>query len=125
MADINEDVKVYMALDDEIAKSSKLLGDLRKKRKATGDNILSWLQKNEKVRITTKKGILERQVAARKVTVNAAYVQECAASFLNDEERAAVLTNLIFENRPTEEKEVLKRAKGEPAAPPPEATVDF
>lgn len=125
MSDIRENIKSYFALDKEIKESTKLIGELRKKRKATGDDILTWMKANSKTRIKTNHGIIERTVQARKVPVNAAYIQECAASFLNNEEQASILTKLVYEQRPSQESEVLKTLKPDQNAPPPEETADL
>lgn len=121
--DIKENIKTYFALDSEINESSKLLRQLSKKRKETGDEILEWMRQNNKVRIKTRHGALERSITTRKVNVSAARVQEVAKNFVGDDERAAELARLVYEDRPVEEREILKTNKKD--AGPAGETVDM
>jgi len=108
---IKEAVKTYFTLDNEIKESSKLMKQLREKRKEREHDVLEWLRSQNKTRIKTKHGCVERSIKSSKVAVNKERVKEVAASFLNDPESVEQLCTLIYEERPFRETEVLKVAK--------------
>lgn len=108
---VRKQVKDYFTLDKEIKESETLLKKIKKQRKEIGDDILKWLQENGRSRIKTGDGILERSTTARQITVNAQWVHEKMIELTGDDEQAANLCKMVFEQRPSKETEILKTGK--------------
>ncbi len=108
---IKDSVKSYFALDPEIKESGKLLGQMRKKRKQNEEDIQQWMQLNNKRRITTKYGTLERVKQTRKPTVTKEHILDVLGACTNSPADAEEYVRKIYDDRDPIEVEVLKPIK--------------
>lgn len=114
VAELKKEINDYFTLDRELKDSAKLLKRMRLKRKACEANIQQWMQQNKKQKVSTEQGSFLLGVRESKQPLNEEYITRTCASFLNgDQKRAAELADRLLNNRPTVQKEKMRKGPGE------------
>ncbi len=106
-------IKEFRALDTEIKEAGKLLGLMRKRRKALDQAVLAWMQAQGFVRVKLNEThFLERNIKSSQKAVNAdRIVDVLSQEFENNNEKVASLVSSIYNDRPVEDVEILKVVK--------------
>lgn len=108
-SDFKETVNAYIELHDEIARSSKHLRELRKKKDALGDLVLQFMRSNRIDECELPDGKLVRKVSKRTSTLKKEMVFSELQRITGNEERAVESLQNIFNMRQIVEKEILTR----------------
>ena len=108
---LQESVKEYLELDDQVDAINKVLRDKRKRRKDLTEFILSCMKQFEINNMNTKNGKLIYNITNSKAPLNKNNLTKALGNYFNDENRGNEATNYVMENRERIQKVNLKRMK--------------
>ena len=102
----------FFDINEEIKKASPLLNELKKKRKALGDEIMGWMDMHKMRRARLGgKGVIEKRITKRKAALNAGFIQRMLEERGTQPDVAADMTRSIFDNREETETSYIKIAR--------------
>jgi vacuolar-type H+-ATPase subunit D/Vma8 len=110
--DIKTTITDYFAIEAELKNAAKSMKLLREKKKELSNKILLFLRTNNKTRVRTKNGVLERKIRSKKVAVNKDHMAHIASQLGYNEVAVQSLVKAVYDNRPAQEVEVLTNGKG-------------
>jgi hypothetical protein len=114
---ISDEFKSYISklttLDEEIDTHATYIKKLRKKRDQVEENIIDYIKKNsmEKTEIYSGKIKLKYTVRNTPVSFSKKSISDILNIYYKDKDKAEQLTKYLYNNRPKNSKEILKRVK--------------
>jgi len=108
---LQEYVKEYLELDEEIKVLAKASKDRKDRKKDLSNNILDTMKQFNISQMNTKDGKLSYNIRNNKVPLNKVNITKTLTSYFKNETQASEICKYILENRETVEKISLKRTK--------------
>lgn len=106
---LQENVKEYLKLDDEIKALTKALKERKDKRKETSQFILACMGKFEINHMNTNSGKLIYSVSKNKAPLNKNNITNILGKYFDDDTRGQEVCKYLLENREHVERVRLKR----------------
>lgn len=108
---LQEYVKEYLELDEEIKVLTKASKDRKDRKKDLSNNILDTMKQFNISQMNTKDGKLSYNIRNNKVPLNKNNITKTLTSYFDNQTKAMDVCKYIMENRETVEKISLKRTK--------------
>jgi len=108
---LQEYVKEYLDLDEEIKVLAKASKERKDKKKELSNNILDTMKQFNISQMNTKDGKLSYNVRNNKLPLNKNNITKTLTSYFDNKNKALDVCKYIMENRETVEKISLKRTK--------------
>lgn len=111
--DFEENVKKYVLIDNKIKSAQDAIRILKKEKENAGENILIYIKTNklEEAPINITGGKIKYFVSKTTSPINQTYIQNRLETYFKSKTKAKEVTDFIYSNRETKERETIKRTK--------------
>ena len=112
--DFVNDIKQWVALDDQLKQTQKLMSQIKKQKEQVGYEISGYMEQNglQDKDINLSDGKIKYYTSKQVSGMTRKYIENCLGSyFKGDLNKARDATDYLYSNRETVEKIALKRTK--------------
>jgi hypothetical protein len=104
-----ENVKKYIAFDDDIRKIDKVLKEKKGEKKKITESIIEFMSNYNIEDLSTENGKLKKSVSFTKKPLNKQILQQKLTQYFNNETKGTEATLFILNNRDKDKRVRLKR----------------
>ena len=112
--DFVNDIKPWVALDDQLKQTQKIMTQIKKQKEQVGVEIKSYMEQNgiQDKDINLSDGKIKYYTSKQVSGMTRKYIESCLGTyFKGDYNKAREVTDFLYSNRETVEKIALKRTK--------------